>query len=290
MIKRIIIDEKETNYTITTEGIVTNIITNKQLKGFKHSSSDYRVVQLTIDGIKKKFYLHRLVAETFLGKPEDNNMVVNHIDGNKTNNCLKNLEWATRSQNSLHAINTRLTSKERPKANYYENDLPNERWISIKGYEGLYEISNYGRVKSFYSKQARLLKPSTYSGYEKVVLVKNGNKKPTFIHYLVFTHFIDDIIEEGYCIDHIDGNKLNNHFTNLRKITNSENTLAAYHEQNSFKKKRIVIAYKNGIETGRYDSFAQAGRELDCDSSSISKCCKGKLKQVKGYIFKCIEI
>lgn len=60
MIKRIIIDEKETNYTITTEGIITNIITNKQLKGFKHSSSDYRVVQLTIDGIKKEILLTQI--------------------------------------------------------------------------------------------------------------------------------------------------------------------------------------------------------------------------------------
>lgn len=284
------IDGKETNYTITTDGIITNIITNKQLKGFKHSTSDYRVVQLTIDGVKKKFYVHRLVAETFLGKPKDNSMVVNHIDGDKTNNCLNNLEWVTRSQNSLHAINTGLTSRERPKANYYEEDLPDEKWIKIKDYEDLYEISNYGRVKSFHSKQPRILKPATHNGYEKVVLVKNGNKKPIFVHILVFTHFIENNIEQGYCIDHIDGNKLNNKVSNLRKVTYSDNILAAYHEQKVFKKKKIVIAYKDNIEIGRYDSFAQAGRELQCDSSGISKCCKGKLNQVKGYKFKCIEI
>lgn len=54
-------------------------------------------------GVKRTLYLHRLVAEAFLGRPADANEV-NHLDGNKQNNCLANLEWTTHSANLQHAF------------------------------------------------------------------------------------------------------------------------------------------------------------------------------------------
>lgn len=56
---------------------------------------------------KKRMYLHRLLAEAFLIRPE-HTTEVNHIDGNKSNNALSNLEWVTRKQNSQHAYDTGL--------------------------------------------------------------------------------------------------------------------------------------------------------------------------------------
>lgn len=65
----------------------------------------------TIDLVKekkvKKYLLHRLVAQTFLENKE-NKPQVNHIDGDKSNNSIKNLEWNTRSENQLHSISTGL--------------------------------------------------------------------------------------------------------------------------------------------------------------------------------------
>lgn len=62
----------------------------------------YLAVTSKEQGVKRTLYLHRLVAEAFLGKPADANEV-NHLDGDKTNNHVQNLEWTTHSQNLQHA-------------------------------------------------------------------------------------------------------------------------------------------------------------------------------------------
>lgn len=64
-------------------------------------SNGYYSVTLNNKG-KRRFTVHRLVAEMFIDNPE-NKAEVNHIDGNKLNNCYTNLEWATKSENTLHA-------------------------------------------------------------------------------------------------------------------------------------------------------------------------------------------
>lgn len=66
----------------------------------RKQNSGYLVVWLSIDGIVKPYTVHRLVAETFLGKKDGD---VNHIDGNKTNNSICNLEWVSRSKNIIHS-------------------------------------------------------------------------------------------------------------------------------------------------------------------------------------------
>jgi hypothetical protein len=68
----------------------------------------YELVTLCKDGIKKHLYLHRILAELFVEKDDINKNVVNHIDGNKLNNNLDNLEWTTYSGNSEHAYNNKL--------------------------------------------------------------------------------------------------------------------------------------------------------------------------------------
>lgn len=81
------------NYLIDTEGNVYNITTNKILKG-SIGEHGYKYYRLSKKGKKKMFYAHRLVAETFLSNPHNFN-IVNHIDGNKLNNNITNLEWTT---------------------------------------------------------------------------------------------------------------------------------------------------------------------------------------------------
>lgn len=66
----------------------------------------YRCVDLKVNGNRKTMRVHRLVAMAFIGEPYKE--MVNHIDGNKSNNNLSNLEWATRSENELHAYATGL--------------------------------------------------------------------------------------------------------------------------------------------------------------------------------------
>lgn len=66
----------------------------------------YKCVDLKVNGDRKTMRVHRLVAMAFIGKPYKE--MVNHIDGNKENNIVSNLEWATRSENEIHAYNTGL--------------------------------------------------------------------------------------------------------------------------------------------------------------------------------------
>lgn len=92
--------ENYPNYTISDKGDVINIKTNKQLKPYTRKDG-YVVVSLSKGGKKYKCYLHRLVAETFIPNP-DNLPQVNHIDEDKTNNCVSNLEWITPKDNCNH--------------------------------------------------------------------------------------------------------------------------------------------------------------------------------------------
>lgn len=67
---------------------------------------------MTGDGQKRTFRVHRLVAMAFLPNPQ-NKKEVNHIDGNKENNSLENLEWSTRQENAQHAVDTGLIKPRR---------------------------------------------------------------------------------------------------------------------------------------------------------------------------------
>lgn len=78
----------------------------KLLKPKKHKDG-YLFVTLTKEKSKKNFYVHRLVAEAFIPNPE-NKPQVNHINGNKTDNTISNLEWVTNAENSRHAYNNGL--------------------------------------------------------------------------------------------------------------------------------------------------------------------------------------
>jgi hypothetical protein len=91
------------NYFVTKEGLVFSSKTNKFLK-FSFDQQGYQRVGLYVGNYKSKtIKVHRLVAETFINNIE-NKKDVNHIDGNKSNNNVSNLEWCTRSENVKHAF------------------------------------------------------------------------------------------------------------------------------------------------------------------------------------------
>ena len=94
-------------YTIDEFGKVKNTKTNRYLKGALNSKG-YLRVELHNNKKLKKFFVHRLVAEYFIDNPF-NKEQVNHIDGNKLNNCVDNLEWVTNQENRNHAVKNGLT-------------------------------------------------------------------------------------------------------------------------------------------------------------------------------------
>ena len=95
-----------------------------------------------------------------------------------------------------------------------------EHWASVDGYLN-YQVSWWGRVLN--TKTGRILKNSFGShGYLQVGLSKNGKVKTHCIHVMVAQAWVSNP-EEKRCVDHIDGDKANNHFENLRFATHSEN-------------------------------------------------------------------
>lgn len=94
------------NYTINTAGEVVNTVTGLHKSSWLGVNGYYHV-DLYHEGKSTKVAVHRLLALHFLDNPE-NKRVVNHIDGNKQNNSLTNLEWATDSENQQHAYDTKL--------------------------------------------------------------------------------------------------------------------------------------------------------------------------------------
>ncbi len=112
-----------------------------------------------------------------------------------------------------------------------------EIWKEIIGYEGLYEVSNYGNIKSIsrtitkgnitYVTKDKLLKQSVDTvGYPYVNLSDYKKQKTFRVHQLVAVAFLNHTPNkyDGLLVDHIDGNKLNNHLSNLQLVTNRKNS------------------------------------------------------------------
>ena len=130
------------------------------------------------------------------------------------------------------AIKTVVAMIDRKNSDSYysldSNDLPGEEWRDVVGYEGFYQISNLGRVKSFYSGDVRIIKPAKRSDeYLSVGLYKDRYSVTHYVHVLVAGAFLPN--PEGKPqINHIDGDKTNNRVENLKWVTGSENMNHAY--------------------------------------------------------------
>lgn len=180
--------------------------------------------------------------------------------------------------------------------------METEIWKEIKGYEGMFAVSNLGRVKSlarrvsnhtgFINKPERILKPiKDIKGYLRVYLSKNNKNKFTPIHRLVSFAFIPNP-ENKPQVNHIDGNKQNNHVENLEWCTNRENSIHAIrmglndhskYESGRPKRKVNQIDISTGKIIKTFNSIADASREFK--TSNIGECCRGKYgrKTVCGY-------
>jgi len=121
---------QDTDYYITETGEVWSRKWNKlkQLKSRKDNSHGYLMVWLQIDGKNTGKLIHRLVGEIFLPNPE-NKPQINHIDGNKLNNHISNLEWCTSSHNNKHAYQIGLKKPTDAKGQKNGNSKVTEQQI-----------------------------------------------------------------------------------------------------------------------------------------------------------------
>ena len=192
-----------------------------------------------------------------------------------------------------------------------------EIWKDIKGYEGYYQVSNLGRVKSLSRKQRnwrcefvtkeKILNPyyDTH-GYRVVSLRKNNTNKKISVHRLVGKAFIPNT-ENKPEINHIDGNKENNVVTNLEWVTYSENLIHAWRTgltKNTEKRKQRALKNLEIIrskpskkrkkvycyETNKtYSCLDEAHKDTTVAKIDISRVARGIRKQAKGFHFEYIE-
>lgn len=180
-----------------------------------------------------------------------------------------------------------------------------EKWKDIHGCEGLYQVSNYGRVKnlsrivdgklnSIRRIPEKILSPRYDSRHcYRVVLHKDGIRSEVKIHRLVAQAFIPNTENKPF-INHIDGNPLNNHVDNLEWCTPSENTLHAIRlglqkvrTGVSHPGIRPVIQYSlEGNEVKRFDFIRQAANETSISEYAIAQCLRGNNKTSGGFIWK----
>ena len=128
MWKKFIYEGQETDYSVSTEGEVRKDTTNYILS--QSSQQDYKFVGLLINGKQKRMRVHRMVALTFIDNP-DNKPYVNHINGNRSDNNVENLEWVTPSENTQHAVNTGLFKSGRNRA-VIQYNLNGERMATFE--------------------------------------------------------------------------------------------------------------------------------------------------------------
>ena len=169
-----------------------------------------------------------------------------------------------------------------------------EEWRAIKGYEGLYEVSDLGRIRSIRRSGAKggIRKPSLLTnGYLSVVLCKDGKTLTYPIHRLVAMAFLPNL-DNLPQVNHKYEIRNNNFVTNLECVTSKQN-LEYSNVHKKFKaaaikawEKPVEMYSKNGNFIRVFDSATKAADFVGGFQQNVSSCCYGKIKSYKGYVFK----
>lgn len=175
-----------------------------------------------------------------------------------------------------------------------------EIWKDIEGFEGLYQVSNLGNVKSLcwnHTRRSKLLNPYSHGGgYKRVHLFKDHQHYKVFVHRLVAEAFLPNP-ENKPVVNHKDGNKSNNHVKNLEWATIKENTHHAIKhglrplvcKPTGFKghfspvAKAVIQKTPDGTVIQRWGCSVEAADALGYSFDAIRRCCRGERKTYKGF-------
>jgi len=173
-----------------------------------------------------------------------------------------------------------------------------ELWLPVKGWEGFYEVSNLGNIRSvarytdhkmIYGQILSKRVNAKRFNYEEIILKATGKKRVNKkVHRVVAEAFLLNPNQLPQ-VNHIDFNVNNNAVENLEWVTAKENSNHSRHRRPDMRGKngRMVVAFnKDGVCVGEYGSIRDAGRSLGCHGQNISSILSGKGRYANGYTFR----
>lgn len=180
-----------------------------------------------------------------------------------------------------------------------------EIWKDVVGYEGLYQVSNLGRVKSVQRhykinggialRREKILKEKTSFKYKRVGLWKDSSQKFLLVHRIVATAFIPNLNNYPE-INHKDENPENNCVDNLEWCTAKYNCNYLNHGKNisisrrdSGRVRKIAMIDNEGNVIKIFDAIIDAANEIGARKTDVCSVCRNRQKSVKGFKFKYID-
>ena len=246
------IKEYEGIYSVSSCGNIYSHISNKTLKPIR-SSTGYLHVSLYLNKVPKTFAVHQLVASAFL-QSNEHGEEINHIDGNKSNNSVDNLEFVTKSQNQIHAIKHGLRASS-PMLGRTGKLNPNSREILQYDISGKYIRSLVGIAEA-----ARNVGGSRNSIY----MCLSGKRKTAY----------------GFIWRYKSGNQIEKKIEPPSYISSQGKTWKQVKHREMHKIKQLTIG---GNLIRIWDNYLQIKQETKYDVGNIYKVINGKLKTAYGF-------
>jgi len=181
-------------------------------------------------------------------------------------------------------------------------NIQEEIWKDVIGFEGLYEVSNNGRVRSlpreFIKSDGTWMRTrgtvihqnTTHDGYAQIILLKNGRKHTKKAHRYVAIKFIENPNNLPQ-VNHIDGNKKNNHVSNLEWCDGKHNQQHAvrtglrkkYFGADHWNSREVYQLSFDGFLVGVYPSIVEAAKSVNRDVTTVHKVLIGTRKSCAGF-------
>ena len=160
-----------------------------------------------------------------------------------------------------------------------------EKWVDVEGFEGLYKVSNLGRIRG-----TKILSPTDNGkGYKFVFLSKNGKGYRQYVHRIVARAFVSNPDSKPY-VNHYNGIRADNRACNLEWVTQSENELHKYARLGFLQKTAKPVVQIDGDSVIKaYASIHEASRATGCGTKEIKWCCCGKIKQTHGLHWRFVK-
>lgn len=178
--------------------------------------------------------------------------------------------------------------------------MTGEIWKDIEGFDGIYQVSNQGRVKRLPKEIVRtngwgksykqtfpekIIKPYISNNLWFIQLYRDGQKKGVSISRLVANAFLPKVMGKTE-IRHIDGNNQNDRVDNLEWVTWGEKVKTNCSNNGGHNKRKVIQMDENGNTVGTYESIRKAAEALSVSDSCIVSVLKGRRKRIKGYVWK----